>query len=200
MSDRTSARGHDAVTRFVRWLAPLAWTALIAWGSSDQWSAPTTRARLGPLLGALSGWLSPEAVEAVHFALRKAGHITEYAVLALLWAWALGGWRRAIGISMATAFLDEAHQSTTLTREGSAADVALDSTSALAALAVRRIGLAAATSALTDALLWTAAAGGAVLLAIDLAAGAPSGWLWLTTPAAWLALGLRRRRSRTAAP
>lgn len=183
-----------------RWLAPLAWTALIAWGSSGQWSATTTRARLGPLLGALSTWLSPEAVEAAHFALRKAGHVSEYAVLALLWAWALGGWRRAIGLSMATAFLDEAHQSTTLTREGSAADVVLDSSSALAALAVRRIGLAAVTSALTDALLWAAAAGGAILLVVDVAAGAPSGWLWLTTAAAWLAIGLRRWRSRTAAP
>src|SRR5688572_30445504 len=122
MSDRTGPPSRGAVTRWRR-LAPLAWTALIAWGSSGQWSAPTTRARLGPLLSSLSAWLSPEAVEAVHFSLRKAGHVTEYAVLALLWAWALGGWRRAIGLAMATAFLDEAHQSTTLTREGSAADV-----------------------------------------------------------------------------
>ena len=198
MSDRTGRPGGPAMTRW-RWLAPLAWTGLIAWGSSAQWSAPTTRARLIPLLGALSGWLSPEALEAIHFTLRKAGHVTEYAVLALLWAWALGGWRRAIGLSMATAFLDEAHQSTTLTREGSAADVALDSTSALAALAVRRVGLAAATSALTDALLWSGAVGGAALLAVDVAAGAPSGWLWLSTPAAWLAIGLRRWRSRAAA-
>ena len=57
---------------------------------------------------------------------------------------------------------------------------------------VRDSGLAAGMSALTGALLWAAAAGGAILLLIDVAAGAPSGWLWLTTPAAWLALGLRR--------
>jgi hypothetical protein len=46
-------------------------------------------------------------------------------------------------------------------------------------------------------LLWAAAGGGTVLLAIDLAAAAPSGWLWLSVPAAWLTLWVwRRRRAR----
>jgi hypothetical protein len=182
------------LTRHARWLWPLAWTALIAWGSTGQWGAPTTRGRLVPLLAHLLPWLTPDAIEGLHWLFRKAGHVTEYGVLGFLWGWALGGWRRAAGLSMLTAFLDELHQATTLVREGSAADFVLDSTSALAALATLRAGVGAALEALTTALLWAAAAGGTLLLAFDVAAGAPSGWLWLTTPGAWLILALRRHR------
>jgi len=46
---------------------------------------------------------------------------------------------------------------------------------------------------LAQALLWIAAAGGSILLAIDVAAAAPSGWLWLSVPAAWLSLWYWRR-------
>ena len=46
-------------------------------------------------------------------------------------------------------------------------------------------------------LLWIAAAGGTALLAIDWAAAAPPGWLWLSVPAAWLTLwAWRWRRPR----
>ena len=41
--------------------------------------------------------------------------------------------------------------------------------------------------------LWAAAAGGTLVIAIDLASGVPAGVLWLTVPAAVLALALRRR-------
>lgn len=187
------------MTRHARWLWPLAWTALIAWGSTGQWGAPTTRGHFAPLLARLLPWLTPDAIEGLHWLFRKAGHVTEYGVLGFLWGWALGGWRRAAGLSMLTAFLDELHQATTLIREGSAADFVLDSTSALAALATFRAGVGAALEALTTALLWAAAAGGTLLLAFDVAAGAPSGWLWLTTPGAWLVLALRRHRGNAPA-
>ena len=187
------------MTRHARWLVPLAWTAVIAWGSTSWWGAATTRGHVAPLLARLLPWLSPDAIEVLHWLFRKAGHVTEYSVLALLWAWALGGWRRAAVLSVLTAFLDELHQAMTLVREGSAADFALDSTSALAALGALRGGVTSAIERVTMALLWTAAVGGAVLLAIDVAAGAPSGWLWLTTPAAWLALAVRHYRPSSAA-
>jgi hypothetical protein len=58
-------------------------------------------------------------------------------------------------------------------------------------------GIVRTADGLARVLLWAAAAGGTVLLAIDLAAAAPPGWLWLSVPAAWLALwGWRRRRAR----
>jgi hypothetical protein len=52
----------------------------------------------------------------------------------------------------------------------------------------------------TGALLWTAAVGGAALLAVNLFAGVASGLLWLTVPAAALVLALARRRRRGAPP
>jgi len=173
---------------------------VIAWGSTDHWGAPTTRGQLVPLIARLLPWLAPGAVEALHWLLRKAGHVTEYSVLALLWGNALGGWRRAAGLSVLTAFLDELHQSTTLTREGSAADLVLDSTSALVALAILRAGVGVTVQGVAAALLWAAAVGGTLLLIVDVAAGAPPGWLWPASAGAWLALALRRYFGSPAAP
>jgi hypothetical protein len=72
-------------------------------------------------------------------------------------------------------------------------DVLLDSAAALAAAAIAATGWRTAAERLTGLLLWLAAAGGVVMLAVDLALGVPSGWLWLSTPAAALALALRHR-------
>jgi hypothetical protein len=47
--------------------------------------------------------------------------------------------------------------------------------------------------AVTGVLLWLSALVGTALLLLDLAAGAPAGWLWLSAPAAWLLLAWRRR-------
>ena len=44
-------------------------------------------------------------------------------------------------------------------------------------------------------LLWIGAVGGAAIIAVDVTAGAPAGWLWWTVPAAWIALVLWLRRS-----
>jgi len=75
--------------------------------------------------------------------------------------------------------------------------VLLDSGAAIAALLVATLGARRAADGLAWLLLWAAAAGGTVALGIDLAASAPSGWLWLSVPAAWLALWVwRRRRAR----
>ena len=74
-------------------------------------------------------------------------------------------------------------------RSGSSADVLLDG----AAAAVGLIGGPAARW-LTSALLWIAAAGGTAVIAFDWNAGVPSGWLWTSVPAAWIALVFWRRR------
>ena len=191
------------VTTALRFLPPVAWSALIAWFSGAAWHGGATTPLLEPWLRALLPWATPEQVAATHWLVRKAGHVVEYAVLALLWRHALttpgapGPWRGPLALTALTAVLDEAHQATTLTREGSVADALLDGAAAVAALFVATRGARRAADGLARILLWAAAAGGTLLLAIDLAAAAPSGWLWLSVPAAWLTLWIwRRRRAR----
>jgi VanZ family protein len=192
--DVSAESAPERLTKIAALLPPLAWTVVIGWFSTDRWGAPSTRPRISSVLAHLLPWLSPEAIEALHWLARKGGHVTEYGILAALWAMALGGWRGPLALSVVTAFLDELHQATTVTREGSAADLLLDSSAAAAALVLARAGLGRTLDGLVGALLWAAAVGGALLLAIDVAAGAAAGWLWLSAPAAWIALVVRRRR------
>jgi hypothetical protein len=92
-----------------------------------------------------------------------------------------------------TAFLDEARQALVIGRGASAADVVLDAASAGLAVALLAGGVVPTVEAVTGLLLWSAALVGTALLLLDLAAGAPVGWLWLSAPAAWLLLAWRRR-------
>jgi VanZ family protein len=183
----------------LRFLPPLVWSALIAWFSGAGFGADSTAPLLEPWLRAMLPWASPEQIAASHWLLRKAGHVVEYAVLALLWSRAIAGgtahrpWRRPLLLAALTAVLDESHQATTRVREGSVADVLLDTAAAAAALHVAVAGVRRAAETLARSLLWIAAAGGTVLLLIDLSAAAPSGWLWVTVPAAWLSLWYWRR-------
>ena len=180
-------------------LPAILWTALIAWFSTDMWSAsgPGT-GFLSPLLSALLPWAHLEQIQGVIWLIRKGAHVTEYAVLATLWRWAFtprgpASWRLAFGLSVLTAALDEIHQATTAARTGSIVDVLLDSTAAAAALVLLATG-GAAIDRLIGGLLWIAALGGAALLAINWAAAAPAPWLWPSIPMAWIALFLWRRR------
>jgi VanZ family protein len=186
------------VTTALRFVPALAWSALIAWFSGAGWGASATAPMIEPWLRALLPWAAPEQIAAFHWLVRKMGHVVEYAGLALLWRRALGTvnaptpWRAPLMLAVITAALDEAHQATTLTRQGSITDVLLDTAAAMAALGVAALGAARSAERLARALLWIAAAGGTVLLAINLAAAARSGWLWITVPAAWLSLWLWR--------
>lgn len=188
------------MTTALRFLPPLAWSAVIAWFSSAAWGAGATASLIEPWLRALLPGAAPEQIAALHALGRKAGHVIEYAVLALLWRRALpgpGAWRVPLLLAALTAGLDEAHQATTPTRAGSLADVLLDVASAALALLVATQGAGRVADRLAWLLLWVAAAGGSALLVIDLAAAAPAGWLWLSVPGAWLALWIwRRRRAR----
>ena len=186
--------------RAARFLPALIWTLCIAWFSTERWAAARTEVEVAGWLGLLLPWLSPDAVAVGHWLLRKSAHAVEYALLALLWSYGLEGWRRPLALVVATAFLDEAHQSTTMLREGSAADVLVDAVGAGLALGVLRGGLAATAALAGTALLWVAAIGGTAMLAVHALAGVDSHWLWLTTPAAWALLGWdwHRRRATTA--
>lgn len=179
--------------RMLRALPALGWTVMVGWFSSAQWSAEATQSRLVPLLAALLPWLSPESIDAVHWLIRKGGHAAEYGVLAALWAFAIEGWRWPLGLSVLTAFMDELRQATTLARQGRVADVLLDTAGAAMVLALMRAGAGSFLSVLAGGLLWIAAGGGTLLLAVNVAADARSGWLWLSVPAAWCAIIVRAR-------
>jgi hypothetical protein len=105
---------------------------------------------------------------------------------------------RAWGIAAVWAVIDEGYQSTVGSRTGSALDVAIDAAGALAVAIPGAHGWRPTADRLTRALLWVAALGGSVLLVINLVVGVASGVLWLTVPAAALALALFRRRRTSA--
>jgi VanZ family protein len=183
--------------------------AIIVGFSTDAASASHTKPWLVPILRALAPWATPAQVDALHWLVRKLAHLSEYAILAALWLRALVRDRGlsprnagllALAISAAWAVLDEVHQTFVPSRGPSLADVALDTTGALIALAVAHVGWRRAAERATATLLWIALLGGAAFLSVNAITGVRSGALWLTAPAAAVALLVRtmlaRQRSR----
>jgi VanZ family protein len=126
-------------------LAPsLAWTALVLFLGSIYFGADHTRVLLLPILRALAP-VTGMPVHELHTVVRKAAHVTEYAVLAALWFRALA-WRRgavtaswlALCLCLTCAVIDEAHQALVPNRTGSARDVVIDATGAVVALGIVR--------------------------------------------------------------
>lgn len=191
------------MTRPASWVLAVAWMAFILLLSTDAGSAEQTGRILVPVLESLLPWASPVALRAIHDVVRKGAHVGAYAVLAVLWYRALvrGGaldGRRAAGAAVAIAalwaFVDEAQQSMTLSRTGSLADVALDGAGGLLGTAGAQAGWERFAGTVTGVLLVVALVGGAGAIALNLAAGVPSGILWVTVPAAAAVLVLRRAR------
>ncbi len=135
------------------WLCVAVWIAAIQTFASGSFSANETSRFIGPLLR----WLFPDAdaesVATVHFAIRKAAHFVEYAILALLALRAFRmslnrplAWLAAASLALAlvVAVVDESRQAAAADRTGARSDVALDIGGAASALAlagvVRRIG------------------------------------------------------------
>src|ERR1700716_1287813 len=118
-----------------RWVPVIAWMLLIFAGSTDALSAEQTSRFLVPFLRWLDPQISIVTIAAIHFALRKLGHLTEYAILAaLLWRAVRAGslrqlWKPAVialVIAGGYAALDEFHQSFVPTRTASGNDVMID--------------------------------------------------------------------------
>jgi VanZ family protein len=192
------------VSRLATWLPPIVWMAVVLAMSSAEFSAENTGGFLRPLLTWLMPWLRAEHLGVIHGVVRKAAHLTEYAILGALWFRAVmrsGVARRgaaawlALGISVVCAVVDEAHQSMVPSRTSSVGDVLVDSAGALLAIVPSALGWWRTADGTTSVLLWVAAAGGLAALAVDLAAGGGGGVLWLTVPAAAGLLFYRRRRS-----
>jgi VanZ family protein len=130
-----------------QWGAVLVWMAVIFTLSTDLGSGAHTSRFIEPLLRWLLPQASPALVHRLHFLLRKAGHVTEYALLALLVLRAVragrlpspAGWSwRAAGVTLlvcaAYAATDEFHQSFVPSRGSSPVDVLIDSSGAALAL------------------------------------------------------------------
>jgi VanZ family protein len=190
-------------TRLAFWLPPILWIGVILVLSTDGASGERTGRLLIPVLRAVLPGASPLQIEALHSVTRKIAHVTEYAVLAAMWFRAFArdsGWPAgraglaALAIAVAVAALDESHQTLVLSRTASLGDVGFDVLGALAATAVARWGWRPAAEAATGVLLWVAAIGGALIIALNLGVGVPSGLLWITVPAAVVALVVRRLR------
>jgi VanZ family protein len=191
------------VSRLATWLPPVAWTAVVLSFSFDTFSADNTGSVVAPLLAWLLPWLAPSTIETIHGLIRKSAHVTEYAVLAALWwrAFARSGAARpgpaawlTLLIGVTVAGVDETHQSMVPSRTASVRDVVIDTAGMLLAVVPARLGWARAVDLATGVLLWAAVAGGLAALALDLAAGAGGGMLWLTVPIAAVALVYRRKR------
>lgn len=123
-----------------RWAPVVLWMALISVGSTDVLAADETSRFILPFLRWLLPGATPATLDLLHGAIRKLGHVSEFAVLAVLWyrslAWD-GRARRpkvalvAFALSLAFAGLDELHQAFVATRTASVLDVGLDGLGAL---------------------------------------------------------------------
>ena len=131
------------------WLAVVLWMAVIFVMSTDLGSGAHTSLIVDPLLRWLMPQISPAGIDRAHFLIRKAGHLTEYAILGiLLWrAWAApasgshpaGRWKKALfSVLLAAAYAagDEFHQSFVPSRGASVHDVMIDACGALLGLIV----------------------------------------------------------------
>ena len=127
--------------QFVRyWLPALCWLVIMFVASTDLMSAEHTSRFIGPFLQWLIPAIAPETIRTVQFAVRKAAHVIEYAVLATLLLRAIRGGRPelrlpsavlAVALAVAWAVLDEYHQSLVASRTGSPGDVLIDTAGAV---------------------------------------------------------------------
>ncbi|HRY46643.1 MAG TPA: VanZ family protein [Candidatus Paceibacterota bacterium] len=134
---------------FKYWVPVIAWMTLIYVGSTDLLSSARTSRWLTPLIRWIYPQISSATLYQLQFLIRKAGHVTEYAILALLI------WRTLVHvqanerhprpglrafqawlISTGYAATDEIHQSFHRSRGGSPWDVLIDGSGAAAALLI----------------------------------------------------------------
>jgi VanZ family protein len=136
------------------WLFVLAWMTAIFIGSTDLLSSGHTSRFIGPMLRWIWPHISQEHVDQIQYLIRKCGHLSEYAVLAVL-AWralhlstesprAYLDWRNlltALALAAAYAATDEFHQHFVATRYASPLDVLIDSVGAAAGLGLATMGV-----------------------------------------------------------
>jgi VanZ family protein len=151
MSKQTLSRSVEKVNssarrRLWRYGPLLLWIAFISFASTSEFSAANTSQIIRPLLLWLFPNLSEARLAAMHFLTRKAGHFTEFAVLAFFArrafitssnAFIQRYWFR-LGLLLVViyALLDEFHQSFEPSRTASVYDSAVDVAGGLTVLLI----------------------------------------------------------------
>jgi VanZ family protein len=138
-------RGASSFLRY--WLPVIIWMAIIFSASTAAMSSGNTSRFIGPVVRWLYPAISERDLARVVFTVRKTAHVTEYAVLALLFwrAWRKPlrndtrpwRWSEALLALLVTAFYaasDEIHQYFVPSREARFGDVMLDTAGAAAGL------------------------------------------------------------------
>jgi VanZ family protein len=133
---------------FKTWAPVLFWMIVIFIASTDLGSSQHTSRIIGPILRWFYPQVSQPTIDRVQAFVRKSGHVSEYALLALIiwrsrrryrapdpfWTW---NWREAGLIVLACGFYactDEFHQWFVSTRYASLIDVLIDSAGAAGGL------------------------------------------------------------------
>ncbi|MFM7323152.1 MAG: VanZ family protein [Armatimonadota bacterium] len=131
-----------------RWIPAGCWMALIYGASTDSGSVGHTRPVVTALLTRLfPEWVrrtEPTTLHAIDWSIRKCAHVTEYAILTLLVAFAIGrrtdSTRHLIWIvPLVYAITDEFHQSLVPSRYSSLLDVLVDMSGVALVLFVFRV-------------------------------------------------------------
>ncbi len=135
-------------SRFLKhWLPVLIWLGIMFVGSTDLMSAEQTSRFLVPFLRWLKPDIATETLAQIHFYVRKLGHISEYAILAMLLWRAV---RSATNLRMKKSIVfvavwlacgifaasDEFHQTFIASRTATSSDVLVDICGATIGLAI----------------------------------------------------------------
>jgi VanZ family protein len=128
------------------WLPVVLWMAVIFSASADTKSVQRSRF-IAPILHWLFPHISEDTVNLIVLITRKCAHLTEYAIMGLLfwralrkplkadprpWSWPQAGW--AVLFVALYAASDEFHQSFVPSRDASVRDVIIDTTGAILGL------------------------------------------------------------------
>jgi len=140
-------QGDNLILKY--WAPPIIWMSAIFYFSTDTFSGDNTGSLLRKVISLIYPGITRELFDLIHFYIRKAGHFTGYAILALLlfrafrsdaaarwrWKWAIG----SLLIVVLYALLDEYHQTFTRHRVGSIYDSLTDTSGAVTALVLLRL-------------------------------------------------------------
>jgi len=136
-------RQAPGTSAWLAWIPTLLWLCVLAWFSTDTFSADHTGSVLIRIIQAVYGPVSHRAFEQIHFVVRKAAHFGAYGTLSAL---AFFSWRAtfaaaqrwtfrwcglALALTLLAGSLDEFHQSFVSSRTSSWHDVAVDMTGAV---------------------------------------------------------------------
>src|SRR5437899_8893274 len=127
----------------IYWLPVIIWMGVVFSASTSAFSARHTSRIIGPILRWFKPDVTDETISRVQLVFRKGGHLSEYAVLGMLF-W--NAWRKpvrgdqrpwswheaaiALAFSAAYAITDEIHQAFVPGRQAQATDVLIDSVGA----------------------------------------------------------------------